>query len=223
MNPSYTPFRACPEFTSGVGVYYLYFSKQIISFITVFKPSALPNQNPEQLARDEIDKQLKACGWIIQSKHQINLNAGVGVAVREYQTDIGPADYVLFVDKKPAGIIEAKRSEEGVRLTTHEDQTEGYATAKLKYLNNQPLFFGYESTGDITRFTDYRDTKPRSRPLFTFPRPETFAEWLKQDKSLRTRLHDIPSLPTNQTILTEPFSHKMITVSPILIEVINDL
>jgi len=59
----------------------------------------LPNQNPEQLARDEIDKQLKACGWIIQSKNQINLNAGLGVAVREYQTDIGPADYVLFADK----------------------------------------------------------------------------------------------------------------------------
>ncbi|MEP6467990.1 MAG: DEAD/DEAH box helicase family protein, partial [Parafilimonas sp.] len=153
------------------------------------------NQNPEQLARDEIDKQLIACGWIIQHKNQINLNASIGVAVREYQTDVGPADYVLFVVKKPAGIIEAKRSEEGVRLTMHEDQTEGYATAKLKYLNNQPLFFGYESTGDVTRFTDFRDKKPRSRPVFTFHRPETFANWLKQDKSLRTRLYDIPALP----------------------------
>jgi len=117
----------------------------------------LPNQNPEQLARDEIDKQLKACGWIIQSKNQINLNAGFGVAVREYQTDIGPADYVLFIDKKPVGIIEAKRSEEGVHLTMHEEQTEGYRTARLKYLDNEPLYFGYESTGDVTRFTDYRD------------------------------------------------------------------
>ena len=60
------------------------------------------------------------------------------VAVREYQTDIGPADYVLFANKQPVGIIEAKRSEEGVQLSMHEDQTEGYATAKLKYLNNQP-------------------------------------------------------------------------------------
>jgi type I restriction enzyme R subunit len=89
----------------------------------------------------------------LQSKKHINLNAGAGIAVREYQTDIGPADYVLFIDKKPVGIIEAKRSEEGVRLTTHEDQTEGYRTAKLKYLNNEPLFFGYESTGDVTRFS----------------------------------------------------------------------
>ncbi len=155
----------------------------------------MTNQNPEQIARDEIDKQLLACGWLIQNKNQINLSAGTGIAVREYQTDIGPADYVLFVNKQAVGIIEAKRAEEGVRLTMHEEQTEGYATAKLKYLNNKPLFFGYESTGDLTRFTDYRDRKPRSRPVFTFHRPETFANWLKQDKSLRTRLHDIPALP----------------------------
>jgi len=57
------------------------------------------NQNPEQIARDEIDKQLLACGWVIQNKNQINLNAGLGVAVREYQTSEGPADYVLFIDE----------------------------------------------------------------------------------------------------------------------------
>ncbi len=61
----------------------------------------------------------------------------MGVAVREYPTDIGPADYVLFVDKKPVGIIEAKRNEEGVHLTAHEDQSTGYATAKLKYFDNE--------------------------------------------------------------------------------------
>lgn len=157
----------------------------------------MPNQNPEQIARDQIDQQLTACGWVIQHKSAINLAAATGVAVREYQTDKGPADYVLFVDKKPVGIIEAKRAEEAVHLTVHEEQTAGYASAKLKYLHNEPLFFGYESTGEVTRFTDYRDRKPRSRPVFSFHRPETFAEWLKQDKSLRTRLHDIPVLPTD--------------------------
>ncbi len=156
----------------------------------------MTNQTPEQIARDLIDKQLVACGWVIQSKARINLNAGIGVAVQEYQTDIGPADYVLFVDKKPVGVIEAKRSEEAVHLTVHEEQSEGYAKAKLKYLENkQPLPFVYESTGDVTRFTDYRDPKPRSRHVFTFHRPETFRELLRQDKSLRDRLQDLPTLP----------------------------
>ena len=89
------------------------------------------NQTPEQIARDNIDRQLNACGWIIQNKKQMNLNAGLGVAVREYQADAGPADYILFVDGKPVGIIEAKREEEGVRLTTHEDQPKFYADSKL--------------------------------------------------------------------------------------------
>ncbi len=80
------------------------------------------NQTPEQIARDEIDQQLQACGWKVQSKKQINLPAGLGVAVREYQTDIGPADYVLFVDKKPVGVIEAKRKDEGFRLVSEQQQ-----------------------------------------------------------------------------------------------------
>jgi type I restriction enzyme R subunit len=153
------------------------------------------NQNAEQRARDQIDALLKASGWIVQSKKDLNLHAGLGVAIREYPTDVGPADYVLFVDAKPVGVIEAKRAEEGVRLTVHEEQSEGYASAKLKLLNNEKLPFVYESTGELTRFTDYRDAKPRSRPVFTFHRPETFAGLLKQDKSLRTGLHDIPALP----------------------------
>jgi type I restriction enzyme R subunit len=154
------------------------------------------NQNPEQLARDRIDADLLRCGWVVQGKNQLNLKAATGVAVREYQTDIGPADYVLFVDGKPVGIIEAKRAEEAVHLTMHEDQSAGYATAKLKFLNNQRLPFVYESTGEVTRFTDYRDIKPRSRPVFSFHRPETLLEYARQDKSLRTRLQDIPALPT---------------------------
>lgn len=152
------------------------------------------NQNPEQIARDRIDKMLAHSGWLVQSKNEIDLNAKKGVAVREYQTDVGPADYVLFVDKKPVGIIEAKREDEGHRLTVVEDQSTNYAKAKLKYLNNDPLPFVYESTGTITRFTDYRDPKPRGRAVFWFHKPETIAEWLKKGKSLRERLLSMPVL-----------------------------
>ena len=53
----------------------------------------MPNQNPEQIARDQIDQQLTACGWVIQHKSKINLSAAIGIAVQEYQTDKGPADF----------------------------------------------------------------------------------------------------------------------------------
>lgn len=152
------------------------------------------NQNPEQQARDRIDKLLSEAGWSIQDKDKINLGASVGVAIREYPTDTGQADYVLFVDRQAIGIVEAKREEEGHRLTVVEEQSRGYANSKLKYLNNKPLPFIYESTGVLTRFTDRRDPKPRSRPVFSFHRPETFRAWLGQGKSLRTRLLDILAL-----------------------------
>lgn len=101
----------------------------------------------------------------------------------------------MFVDQKPVGVIEAKKEEEGHRLTTVEDQSIGYAASKLKYLNNDPLPFVYESTGAITHFTDYRDPKPRAREVFTFYRPESLRDMLKNPKSLRKRLLDIPVLP----------------------------
>ncbi len=163
----------------------------------------MSNQNPEQIARDNIDKQLIACGWIIQGIKEVNLNCGVGVAVKEYYTNAGPADYVLFVEGKPCGVVEAKRKEEGHRLDTHEEQTEGYATAKLKHLKNEPLPFVYLNTGEISRFTDFTDPKPRAREVFSFHRPETLRDWLRKCKegsrsfpSLRGRLHDLPALQT---------------------------
>ncbi len=151
------------------------------------------NQNPEQQARDRIDAQLRAAGWAVQKK--IDFSAGIGQAVREWQTDAGPADYVLFVDKKAVGVIEAKRESEGQHLTVHETQTEGYAAAKLKWVNNkEPLPFLYEATGIVTRFTDARDPKPRSREVFSFHRPETLRDWLNEGQSLRARLAALPPL-----------------------------
>ena len=124
---------------------------------------------------------LEQAGWSVQDKDHINFAVSLGVAVTEYQTETGPVDYVLFVDRKPCGVIEAKREEEGHRITVHEDQAKEYAKSKLKWVTNEtPLPFIYESTGSLTRFTDFRDPKPRSHQVFSFHEPETFKEWLKQ-------------------------------------------
>lgn len=126
----------------------------------------MPNQNPEQIARDKIDALLVQSGWKVQDRKALNFTAGLGIAVREYPTDIGPVDYVLFVERKPVGVIEAKREEEGHRLTVHETQAEAYALAQLKYVNNAPLSYVYESTGEITRFTDFNDASlERAKPF----------------------------------------------------------
>lgn len=158
----------------------------------------MTNQTPEQKARDEIDSLLEKAGWIVQGKKKIDFSVSLGVAVREYQTDVGPADYVLFVDKQAVGIIEAKPESWGEKITIIEEQSSGYAHAKLKWANNsQPLQFIYESTGVITRFTDIVDPNPRSREVFNFHQPETLAKWMHENKSLRGRLQDLPPLKTD--------------------------
>ena len=160
-----------------------------------------PNQNPEQLARDLIDAQLRAAGWVVQEKSSFNFHEGEGQAIREYHTDTGPADYVLFLGPgNPVGVIEAKKETLGHNLTTVEDQTVEYSISKLKWIQKTglPLPFLYEATGVVTRFTDQRDPKPRSREVFSFLRPETLRELLALEASLRTRLQDLPQLdPTN--------------------------
>lgn len=156
----------------------------------------MPNQTPEQIARDAIDAQLRASGWAVQDKNAINFHEGQGQAIREYLTDSGPADYALFVDAKPVGVIEAKKETLGHNITSVEDQTAEYAAAKLKWVKSdgQPLPFLYEATGVLTRFTDQRDPKPRSREVFSFHRPETLREFLAAGRSLRDRLQDLPPL-----------------------------
>src|SRR3954454_22882575 len=106
-----------------------------------------PNQNPEQKARDRIDGMLAEAGWHVQLNKKVDFNAGLGIAIREYQTDIGPADYALFVDRKPVGIIEAKPADWGHKITTVEEQSASYAGAQLKWVKNKdPLPLIYEST-----------------------------------------------------------------------------
>ena len=98
------------------------------------------NQTPEQAARDIIDTNLSQAGWEIQDKKFIDFSVGPGIAIREYQTDIGPVDYALFVDRKPVGVIEAKPDNWGQKITTIEEQSGGYATASFKWIYNNTTF-----------------------------------------------------------------------------------
>jgi type I restriction enzyme R subunit len=147
---------------------------------------------PEEKARENIDVLLAACGWIVQDRAAMNLYASRGVAVREYPLETGFADYLLFVDRRAVGVVEAKA--EGVPLAAVADQAASYATglpANVPHVS-LPLPFLYQSTGVETFFRDDRDPQPRSRRVFAFHRPETLADWLSQPDTLRARLCTLP-------------------------------
>jgi type I restriction enzyme R subunit len=135
-------------------------------------------ETPEQKARARIDAMLIAAGWTLQSVAQQNLGAAPGVAVREFMTDAGPCDYLLFVGGKAAGVIEAKAAD--VLLSPVEAQTMAYAAKVPAWVSApvRPLPFRYESNGEEVWFTDGRDPVARARRVFSFHRPETLAAWL---------------------------------------------
>ncbi|MHB8854244.1 MAG: type I restriction endonuclease subunit R [Ignavibacteriaceae bacterium] len=149
--------------------------------------------NPEDEARQKIDKELIRAGWVVQGYKNLNLSAAMGIAVCEYPTESGSADYILFINRIPIGVIEAKK--EGHTLSQVHDQTTRYAVDELKFIKKvNELPFQYESTGTETFFTDARDPLPRQREIFNFHKPDTLDDLLKQNGTLRTRLKNYPKL-----------------------------
>jgi type I restriction enzyme R subunit len=150
---------------------------------------------PEQKARREIDAKLTASGWLVQDRDDIDLTAGRGIAVREFpmKSGFGFADYMLYLDRKALGAVEAKA--EGT-LTGVEAQSAKYAAGLPDNLpaHRRPLPFLFESNGAVTFFTNGLDPKPRSRKVFSFLRPETLAGFLSPTDQLRERLTTLPPL-----------------------------
>ena len=136
---------------------------------------------PEQQAREEIDRLLNAAGWQVFDVAQANIHAARGVALREFplESGCGFADYLLYLDGKAAGVIEAKKL--GATLTGVEIQSGKYAQGLPASLPawRRPLPFLYESTGIETHFTNGLDPAPRARGIFAFHQPDTLAEWLR--------------------------------------------
>ncbi|WP_432869304.1 DEAD/DEAH box helicase family protein [Microbispora rosea] len=174
------------------------------------KPSAVERDNlieravhaarqprTEREVREEVDRMLLAAGWLVQDANKANVFAGDGVAVREAYTARGPADYLLFVDKKLVGVVEAKR--EGTALRAVEKQSaryaEGLTASQQVQAWRMPLPFRYETTATETHFTNTLDPNPRSREVFSFHRPETLARWMRaaeddeEAPNLRAKLH----------------------------------
>src|SRR5436853_6150350 len=151
--------------------------------------------SPEELAREKIDKLLTDCGWTIQNRSTINLSASRGIAIREaLLKDRDEVDYLLFVDGKAIGTVEAKP--EGFTLTGVEEQSGKYGKGLLDIYPKwrEPLPFAYESTGIETQFTNCLDPSPKSRNVFAFHKPETLLDYLEPNANLNDRLAVLPTL-----------------------------
>jgi type I restriction enzyme R subunit len=163
--------------------------------------SFLTTLTPEDKARESIDAMLLSAGWLIQDRANANIDAGRGVAIREFALGrgFGEADYLLFVDGQAAGVVEAKK--EGTALIGVEIQTQKYSEGIPEVLpaSRRPLPFLYQSTGLETRFTNLLEPDASSRAVFSFHRPETLSQWLHDElaspaSTFKARLASMPPL-----------------------------
>jgi type I restriction enzyme R subunit len=164
---------------------------------------------PEDEAREKIDATLGDSGWAVQDAKAANLSERRGVALRNFPLAQGHgfADYLLYVDGRAAGVVEAKK--QGFTLTGVEIQAAKYSQGLPASLPAyvRPLPFLYQSTGIETRFTSGLDPEPRSRSTFSFHRPETLADWLNQ-----ADLSPASSPGREAAALTEPPYQKLNTL-----------
>ncbi|MGW3996390.1 DEAD/DEAH box helicase family protein [Amycolatopsis sp. NPDC004772] len=158
----------------------------------------------EAQVRRIIDRMLADAGWVVQARAATNVFAAQGVAVREVPTATGRADYLLYVDTKLVGVIEAKR--EGESLGGVDRQSRRYASGldagqRLAAWRSS-LPFVYESTAVETRFTNDLDPIGRARRVFSFHQPGTVSRWMREAESdvaaptFRHRLRRMPDLLT---------------------------
>lgn len=151
-----------------------------------------------------IDRQLEDAGWAVQDKKDLNLFAAQGVAVREVvmKPGHGRADYLLYVDKQAVGVIEAKP--EGTPLSGVEWQSAMYAEGLPEEVRRRALTkdgrlpFVFEASGAETHLTNGFDPDPRSRRIFSFPKPGTVARLLRDaeaDPSRPTWRAKVRALP----------------------------
>ena len=93
---------------------------------------------PEEIARQQIDEKLTQAGWLVQDRKEFDRFAGIGVACREFVMEDGTeADYLLFVDGKAAGVIEAKKA--GIVLSGIENQSKGYSCHLPAYVSSSAV------------------------------------------------------------------------------------
>lgn len=178
----------------------------------------IPNNLPaEAKARLKIDADLQQAGWVIQDRSELNLSAGLGVAVREVPMADGRVDYLLYVNQKIVGVVEAKPA--GTTLAEVHHQAMRYAGGltpgqKLNaILVKGVLPFVYEASSTELYFSNHFDPEPTSRRIFNFQRPSTLEAIIRAEDPVtgkggwRSQIHQMP--PTFGYDL-RPASHRAI-------------
>lgn len=114
---------------------------------------------PEQIAREKIDRMFAEAGWAVVDRDHYSPEISA-VAVEEgLMKGNLEADYLLFINGKAVGVLEAKREEVDVTADMVAEQAEHYAKSVPNWCQawQNPLPLAYVSNGRELYFRDLRD------------------------------------------------------------------
>ena len=154
---------------------------------------------PERVTRrTRIDPKLAAADWSVGPFLSSEVASSLQrAAVEEYETVVGPADYVLAHAGRLLGVVEAKKLTVGPQGVL--PQAERYARAipsDAPYQGEYGVPFLYSTSGEETWFHDVRHALNRSRRVATFHTPSALEEMLERDYQAElTALAAVPLHP----------------------------
>lgn len=149
---------------------------------------------PEQKARVKIDKVLESAGWTVVARDEYT-NAINAQAVKENILQGNKeADYILYLDGKAIGVLEAKREDNQLGLAVAE-QAQNYANILPIWVQTwkNPLPFIFLSNGNLLLFKDMREAKPCYKVLKKMFTPKELVQLAGDD--IQSEYAKLPSLP----------------------------
>ncbi len=128
---------------------------------------------PEEKARIHIDRMLKDAGWAVVTRSEYTVSCTAVAVCEGLLQGNHEADYLLFLDGKAIGILEAKAA--SVKLGDKvRQQAEQYTRQLLDWYPawQRPLPFVFVSNGRELLFADLREVKPtyKAIPIMYSPR-----------------------------------------------------
>ncbi|MDD7610996.1 MAG: DEAD/DEAH box helicase family protein [Spirochaetales bacterium] len=150
---------------------------------------------PEQKARVKIDDLLVKAGWTVVARDEFVPSAINAQAVKENLMKGNlEADYILYLDGKAIGVLEAKREENKLGLEVAE-QAQNYSGILPDWVAvwKNPLPFIFMSNGNLLLFKDMREDKPSYKVLKEMYSPKQIVQLAGND--IQSEYAKLPAVP----------------------------
>lgn len=157
------------------------------------------HESEAQTRSRRIDPKLTAQGWTVCDLAPGSSLSGVhALAVAEWPTANGPADYALISDSEVVGVVEAKKLTVGPQnvLTQAARYSQGVRESRTVYGEGHHVPFLYSTNGEQVFFQDVRNPLSPSRPVKTFHTPNALREKLsRNEQEVYSALRQLPFNP----------------------------